>query len=104
MVTGVQRNDKPIPPVVKQIDNNRMYWTCTENAEMYRIYRAKTPDFAVGAGTFVTFVAGNTCTFADNGFDFDGTPLKGTYYYRLTSVSRWDCESEASDIIQIDYQ
>jgi len=104
VVTGVQGNDKPIPPVVKQIDNNRMYWTCTENAEMYRIYRAKTPDFAVGAGTFVTFVAGNTCTFADNGFDFDGTPLKGTYYYRLTSVSRWDCESEASDIIQIDYQ
>ena len=52
----------------------------------------------------MTFVAGNTQSFADNGFDFDGTSLKGTYYYCVTSVSFWDHESEASEIIQIDYE
>ena len=51
----------------------------------------------------MTFEAGNTQSFADNGFDFDGTSLKGTYYYCVTSVSFWDHESEASKIIQIDY-
>lgn len=53
-----------------------MFWSRVPNVEMYRIYRSRTPDFKIGADTFMTFVAGNTQSFADNGFDFDGTSLK----------------------------
>lgn len=89
--------------MIKPICGKRMFWSRVPNVEMYRIYRSRTPNFKIVADTFVTFVAGNTQSFADNGFDFDGTSLKGTYYYCVTSVSFWDHESEASEIIQIDY-
>ena len=103
VVTEVPGDDKPEVPMIKPICGKRMFWSRVPNVEMYRIYRSRTPDFKIGADTFVTFVAGNTQSFADNGFDFDGTSLKGTYYYCVTSVSFWDHESEASEIIQIDY-
>lgn len=103
VVTEVPGDDKPEVPMIKPICGKRMFWSRVPNVEMYRIYRSRTPDFKIGADTFVTFVAGNTQSFADNGFDFDGTSLKGTYYYCVTSVSFWDHESEASKIIQIDY-
>jgi len=104
VVTEVPGDDKPEVPMIKPICGKRMFWSRVPNVEIVSAsIVCRTPDFKIGADTFVTFVAGNTQSFADNGFDFDGTSLKGTYYYCVTSVSFWDHESEASEIIQIDY-
>jgi hypothetical protein len=72
-------------------------------AYWHRIYRSKDPDFKSGPATFVTFVAASTTSFRDNGEGFDGTKLKGNWYYRVTSVGRDGTESEESPVVRIAY-
>ena len=71
---------------------------------MYRIYRSKSFNFEIDASSFITFVGGKTTSFRDNGINLDGTPLKGAYFYRVTAVSSDDMESNASEILKIDYK
>ena len=52
----------------------------------------------------VCYPNGGISRFYDNGIDLDGTSLKGTYFYRVTAVSSDDMESNASEIIKIDYK
>lgn len=82
----------------------RLVWDLDPQADMYRIYRSKNVEFDCTASTFVTFVAGSTKGFRDNGFNFDGTPLKGTYYYKVTAVDHFDNESEPSILVIINYK
>lgn len=57
VVTEVPGDDKPEVPMIKPICGKRMFWSRVPNVEMYRIYRSRTPNFKIGADTFVTFVA-----------------------------------------------
>lgn len=102
VVTEVD-NDTISSPLVTVVAGNLLKWKRVTNADMYRIYRSTSPDFERDASTFITFVGGKTTSFRDNGYDLDGTPLKGTYFYCVTSVSSDDTESIASKIIKITY-
>lgn len=103
IVTGSGSNKLP-SPVVRLTASNRLKWEKNPDVDMYRIYRSKSSDFATDASSFITFVGGQTTSFYDNGIDLDGTSLKGTYFYRVTAVSSDDMESNASEIIKIDYK
>ena len=103
IVTGSGSNKLP-SPVVRLTADNRLKWEKNPDVDMYRIYRSKSSDFATDASSFITFVGGQTTSFYDNGIDLDGTPLKGAYFYRVTAVSSDDMESNASEILKIDYK
>lgn len=102
VVTGVE-NDKTSSPIVEVAAGNLLEWERIANADMYRIYRSTSSDFETNASSFITFVGGKTTSFRDNGYDLNGAPLKGTYFYCVTAVSRDDMESTASKIIKITY-
>ena len=103
IVTGSGSNKLP-SPVIRLTAGNRLKWEKNPDVDMYRIYRSKSSDFATDASSFITFVGGQTTSFYDNGIDLDGTPLKGTYFYRVTAVGSDDMESNASEILKIDYK
>ena len=102
IVTDNELEKMPVP-VIQTRHGERLQWNKVSGANVYKIYRSKTPKFAADACSFVTFVGSNTTAFRDNGFDRDGTPLRGSYYYRVTSVNRHGIESDASQTIKIDY-
>jgi hypothetical protein len=41
----------------------------------------------------LTYVASDTTSFRDNGLDFAGRKLAGTWYYRVTAADKDDRES-----------
>ena len=102
VVTGTEKSEMP-SPLVNVVAGNLLKWKGIVNADMYRIYRSKSSDLKVDASSFITFVSGKTTSFRDNGYDLDGTPLKGTYFYCITVVSSDDTESLASEIIKMTY-
>jgi len=71
----------------------------TGNAFLYRIYRGREPDFAPGPATLLTYVEGATTRFEDGAPGFDGRPLSGRTYYRISAVDRAGNESGASPAV-----
>ena len=57
----------------------------------------------LGPDTFLTYVAKDTLVFTDSGYDLEGRPLHGAWYYRLTSVDQADKESPATSATKISY-
>ncbi len=74
-----------------------------ENPYWFKIYRSKDKNFQADGSTYVTYLAGTTNEFKDNGFGFDGLPLKGKYYYKVTAVDKNDFESKPSDKVSIEW-
>ncbi len=98
------RMDPPSPPAHLKLSGQTLTWAASDGrAFWYRIYRSAKPDFAPGPATFLTYVAKETCAFQDNGFDLDGRPLKGVWYYRVTSADNADAESRSTVTLKVSY-
>lgn len=103
IVVTETETDKISSPLVKAVAGNLLKWERVANADMYRIYRSTSSDFKPDASSFITFIGGKTTSFCDNGYDLNGVPLKGVYFYRVTAVSSEDTESIVSETIKIIY-
>lgn len=104
VIITAPQGEHPACPILKKGESTRFYWTKIDRTHLYKIYRGLSPDFKADAASFVTFVANGSTSFLDNGYAFDGAPLKGTYYYRLTSVDKYDNESTPSESIAVKYE
>jgi hypothetical protein len=91
-------------PANLRADGKILKWIGTDpRAHQYRIYRSRQPDFVPGPDTFLTFVAKDTLAFQDSGFDLEGRPFQGAWYYRVTSVDQNDNESSPTPWATITY-
>jgi hypothetical protein len=94
---------------------------------LYRIYRGRQPDFAPGGATLLTYVDKSTTRFklawsvaaalperlayVDKNITrfkgsapgFDGQPLQGTWYYRVTALNFAGDESPATPAVAVDF-
>jgi hypothetical protein len=96
--------EPPSPPAHLNVDGQTLKWAASDRgAFCYRIYRSAAADFMPGPATFLTYVPKETCCFKDNGVDFAGRPLQGTWYYRVTSADKADGESGATAAVRVSY-
>jgi hypothetical protein len=91
--TTAGRASVPASPNLLSAKDQTLSWTPSPGAFWYRIYRSNRPGFEAGPDTLLTYVAGNTTSFRDNGLDFAGGKLTGTSYYRVTATDKNDRES-----------
>ncbi len=92
----------PRPPRNITADCRQLLWRAGDDtAHWYRIYRSKDADFEMSMATFLTYVGQDTTRFEDIGLDFDGRPLNGTWFYRITAVNRHGNESNPTGSIEI---
>lgn len=101
IISMVKSNHNPLSaPVLTKAENGRIYWTPSDgNIHWYRIYRGLTPDFQTGPQSLVTYVYRDTLSFKDTQQGFDGKPLCGNYYYKVTAVDINLYESSDSEPI-----
>jgi hypothetical protein len=83
-------------PEMLTVKDLTLAWTPVTGAFWYRIYRSDRPGFIPGPDSYLTYVAGGTTSFRDNGLDFAGRKLTGTWYYRVTATDKDDRESAPS--------
>jgi len=88
-------------PLSVKIDNQTISWKATTGAFWYRIYRSNKPDFKPGPENFVTYVPASMLSFIDGAPGFDGKPLSGNQFYRITAVDKAGNESVASESVNI---
>jgi len=88
-------------PLSVKIDNQTISWKATTGAFWYRIYRSNKPDFKTGPENFVTYVPASMFSFIDSAPGFDGKPLSGNQFYRITAVDKAGNESVASGSVKI---
>jgi len=81
--------------------SNSIRWKATTGAFWYRIYRGNKPDFKPGPENFVTYVTASMLSFIDGAPGFDGKPLSGNQFYRITAVDKTGNESVASESVNI---
>ena len=87
------RTSVPARPNLLSAKAQTLSWTPVEGAFWYRIYRSERPGFKPGPDSLLTYVASDTTSFLDNGLDYAGRKLNGTWYYRVTAVDKDDRES-----------
>ncbi len=76
------------------IDDQTLQWRpAPGDVHWYRIYRGARPGFHPGPATLLTYVAKDTTRFRDGAPGFDGLPLRGACYYRVTAVDAAGNES-----------
>jgi hypothetical protein len=103
----------PGPPVLAA-QNNRLEWRPVANAHTYRLYRSTGKTFEPSNNTFLTYIGtgdasaaggpkGEELHFTDLAQNFSGDDLRGTYYYRLTAVTRAGNESTPGNPIPVTY-
>jgi hypothetical protein len=83
----------PASPTSLSSTDRVLSWPPSPGAFWYRIYRSDHPGFEAGPDTLLTYVASDTTSFRDNGLDFAGRKLAGTWYYRVTAADKDDRES-----------
>jgi alpha-L-fucosidase len=88
-------------PAAVKVDNQTISWTPVSSAFWYRIYRSNTSGFMTGPETLVTFVPASMNSFIDGAPGFDGKPLSGNLFYRITAVDKNGNESVASEPVSI---
>ena len=94
----------PEPAGKIQVNNQTLEWRpAAGDVFWYRIYRSNTLDFAAGPATLVTYVDKSTTRFRDVAADFDGQPLQGVRYYRVTAVDAAGNESPATAVVSLGY-
>lgn len=86
-------------------DTNILTWQNTpeRNIHQYYIYRGLRPDFTVDETSFVTYVSKETNSYKDHEQNFDSSPLKGVYYYKMCSTDLYGNVSESSKAVKITY-
>jgi hypothetical protein len=92
-----------IPTKVVVKDQSLTWNEAGEKAYWIRIYRSNQENFTAGPATYVTYVAATTKSFKDNGEGFDGSTLKGNWYYRVTAVDKAGNESRPSEAVLVKY-
>lgn len=96
--------DSPASPSSVEAKDQKLSWrSAGGDIYWYRIYRSRQSDFKPGPATYVTFVAGTTTGFKDNGEGFDGTALKGDWFYSIGVMSRSGVESPSTPPVRISY-
>ena len=103
MIQNLNDETEVAAPTIQVAAGNRIKWEAVPDADIYRIYRSRSSDFDASTVSFLTFVGGQTTSFKANGFDRDGKPLKGTYYYCIKAVNPSDMESPASNVVAVEY-
>ena len=93
----------PASPNLLSAKDQTLSWTPTAGAFWYRIYRSNRPGFRIGPDTWLTYVAGDTTSFQDNGLDFAGRNLTGTWYYRVTAADQESGESPPTKAVGVSY-
>ena len=67
----------------------------------YKIYRSTNSNFTPDKASFVSYVYKDTTSFVDKAGDFEGKPLNGTYYYKITAVDKSGNESMSSALVEV---
>lgn len=89
---------KPEAPVLDTDGAMRLRWKpCHGEGRWYRIYRGTESGFSVGPQSLVTYVDRDTLSYLDVAEGFDGEPLSGDYYYRVSCVDGEFRESAPSN-------
>ena len=85
-------------------EDSLLKWTPGDPApHEFRIYRGSRPDFKTDRSSYLTYVAGSTSQFSDRAEDFEGKPLRGAMYYRITAVDINGSESAPSEAAPVLY-
>ena len=80
-------------------------WQPVKGACYYQIYRSAQRDFVPGPQNSLTYLAsGAALSYTDNGFDFQGKPMNGNWYYWLRAVDRYGYESPASPAVVVNFK
>ena len=105
LVTTDSPNRKPPgKPDTLSVKDQTLHWTpATGEVFWYRIYRSDQPDFPAGGATLLTYVEKGTTSFKDSAAGFDGLPMQGVRYYRVTSVDAAGNESHSSTTVDIEF-
>ena len=77
--------------------NRTIMWSPSPGASAYRIYRSNDPSFTAGPESFVTFVPASMLSFIDGAPGFDGKPLSGNLFYRISAIDESGNESIPSE-------
>ncbi|MHB1000614.1 MAG: alpha-glucuronidase family glycosyl hydrolase [Armatimonadota bacterium] len=99
--------DKTAPgsPANLKADAGSMKWSASSgDVFWYRIYRSNKTGFTPNHASLVTYVPNTVLQFADMEPGFDGRPLIGKYYYRVTAVDRFGNESKPSNEVAMTHQ
>lgn len=79
-------------------------WDKVEGATIYRIYRSTSAGFRPDNTNYLTIAGRNSTRYADFNADYEGKPLKGTYYYRVVAIDENDNMSEPSKAVKVVYE
>jgi hypothetical protein len=97
--------DKPSPAPEKpgplSLNNRTISWSAVPGAFRYNIYRGFTPDFLPGPANHLTYSPSSATSFIDGANGFDGKPLSGNLYYKVTALDKADNESAASGPLEL---
>lgn len=69
MIQNLNDETTMLTPTIKITAGKRIKWEAVPNADIYRVYRSKSPNFEANTVSFLTFVGNQTTSFKDNGFD-----------------------------------
>jgi hypothetical protein len=94
----------PASPDSLSAHDQTLSWAPSPGAFWYRIYRSDRPGDAPGPQTFLTYVAVGNTSFRDNGLDFAGRKLTGTWYYRVTAAAKDDRESAPTRAVAVRWE
>jgi hypothetical protein len=97
------RTSVPASPDSFSAQGQTLTWAPSPDAFWYRIYRSDRRGAAPGPQTLLTYVAAGNTSFRDNGLDFAGHKLTGTWYYRVTAAAKDDRESAPSKAVRVQW-
>ena len=98
VAVGLDAKSAPGAPAKLTADGKSISWTASKgDVFWYRIYRSGRKDFKPSRANLVTYVYKDTLRFEDAEPGFDGLPLSGTCYYRVTAVDMFGSESRPSN-------
>lgn len=105
-LVATNAGDSEAPGAIGRLEarGRSLQWSPADgDAFWYRIYRGDRPDFTPAAAALVTYVDKETTRFEDVAPGFEGMPLKGKMYYRVTAVDFAGNESPTSPVAGVDY-
>jgi hypothetical protein len=89
VITQQSPVSKPVSLLLKA-EKDQLLWQTngSGNIAYFKLYRSRQPQFRPSAATYVCYLPPSVSSFTPNGFDFDGQPLMGTYFYQVVAVGR----------------
>ena len=87
VTTAAPDTPPPGPPGILSVKDQTLQWgPASGEVFWYHIYRSDKAGFSPSGATLLTYVEKNTTSCKDSAADFDGRPLQGVRYYRVTAV------------------